>query len=120
MQVESRRNHNFRKNISDKGLREFYNNLNNTPNKKYNKNQYEILRNDYLEHLQERKQEQKRQIELNNIRLENERLNNIRLEKEYLKQFYWKKQVLWTGGYFCSTIGEVSEKTLIHYIETQG
>lgn len=40
---------------------------------------------------------------------------------EYLKQFYWKrKRVLWTHGYFCSTIGIVSEKTLKQYIENQG
>lgn len=38
----------------------------------------------------------------------------------YLKQFYWKKRELWTGGYFCSTIGDVSEKTLKQYIENQG
>ena len=42
-------------------------------------------------------------------------------EHEYLKKFYWKqKNVLWTHGYFCSTIGEVSEKKLIKYIENQG
>jgi hypothetical protein len=27
---------------------------------------------------------------------------------------------LWTRGYFCSTIGEVSQKTLEHYIENRG
>ena len=41
-------------------------------------------------------------------------------EKDYLKQFYWKDKILWTGGYFCSTIGEVSEKTIKKYIEHQG
>lgn len=42
-------------------------------------------------------------------------------EYDYLKQFYWKqKNVLWTHGYFCSTIGEVSEKKIIKYIENQG
>lgn len=39
----------------------------------------------------------------------------------YLKNFYWgDKRKLWTHGYFCSTIGEVSEETLRHYIENQG
>ena len=39
----------------------------------------------------------------------------------YLRQFYWSgKHYFWTKGYFCTTIGEVSEKTLQHYIETQG
>lgn len=40
---------------------------------------------------------------------------------EWLGKFYWSgKHYLWTKGYFCTTIGEVSEKTLQHYIETQG
>jgi len=39
----------------------------------------------------------------------------------YLRQFYWKsKKVLWTHGYFCSTIGSVSEETVRQYIENQG
>ena len=39
-------------------------------------------------------------------------------EHMYLKKFYWKQRnILWTHGYFCSTIGEVSEKTLAKYIE---
>ena len=42
-------------------------------------------------------------------------------EYDYLKKFYWKqKNVLWTHGYFCSTIGEVSEKKIIEYIKNQG
>lgn len=40
---------------------------------------------------------------------------------DWLRKFYWSgKHYLWTKGYFCTTIGEVSEKTLQHYIETQG
>lgn len=39
----------------------------------------------------------------------------------HLKKFYWKKKkVLWTHGYFCSTIGEVSEEKIKAYIENQG
>lgn len=41
-------------------------------------------------------------------------------EREYLKRFYWKKDIIWTHGYFCSTIGNVSEKTIEYYIENQG
>lgn len=38
-----------------------------------------------------------------------------------LKQFYWKKKrLLWTHGYFVSTIGKVSEKIVFNYIENQG
>lgn len=37
---------------------------------------------------------------------------------EYLKKFYWSgKHVLWTSGYFISTIDYVSEKTLKNYIK---
>lgn len=41
--------------------------------------------------------------------------------EDYLKTVYWShKKILWTGGYFCSTIGEVSEGTLRKYIANQG
>lgn len=40
---------------------------------------------------------------------------------DYLFHYYWSgKHNLWTKGYFCTTIGEVSENTLRHYIENQG
>lgn len=40
---------------------------------------------------------------------------------EYLSRFYWSgKHNLWTKGYFCSTIVEVSEDTLYKYIKNQG
>ena len=39
--------------------------------------------------------------------------------KELSKQF-WKENTFFTDGYFCSTIGEVSSKTLKHYIQNQG
>ena len=42
-------------------------------------------------------------------------------EHDYLKKFYWKnKNILWTHGYFCSTIGEVSEQKIIEYIKNYG
>ena len=45
---------------------------------------------------------------------------NERTEK-WLKQFYRKKKrLLWTDGYFVSTIGKVSEKIVFNYIENQG
>ena len=37
-----------------------------------------------------------------------------------IKKQYWKEDTFWTDGYFCSTIGEVSSKTLKHYIQNQG
>ena len=41
-------------------------------------------------------------------------------QEAYLKKFYWKKNQIWTGGYFASTIGSVSEKTIEEYIKNQG
>ena len=37
-----------------------------------------------------------------------------------LKKQFWKENTFWTDGYFCSSIGEVSSKTLKRYIENQG
>lgn len=40
---------------------------------------------------------------------------------EYLRKYYWKdERVVWTHGYFCSTIGEVSEEKITEYIKKQG
>lgn len=41
-------------------------------------------------------------------------------KSEYLEKYYWKNRVLWTHGYFCSTVGEMSEETIITYIKKQG
>lgn len=40
--------------------------------------------------------------------------------ESYLRGFYWKRRVLWTNGYYCSTVGEMSENTVINYIRNQG
>lgn len=39
---------------------------------------------------------------------------------EYLSKYYWKKRKLWTNGYFCCTVGEVSVNIIEKYIENQG
>lgn len=39
---------------------------------------------------------------------------------EYLKKYYWKKRLLWTKSFFCSTIGDVSEARAKYYIDNQG
>lgn len=36
-----------------------------------------------------------------------------------LKQFYARCGVLWSRGYFVSTVGHISEATVIKYIEEQ-
>lgn len=39
----------------------------------------------------------------------------------WLRKFYWKKKrMLWTRGYFVSTLGQVSENIVFNYIENQG
>ena len=43
-----------------------------------------------------------------------------RIYKKELQKYFWKENTLWTDGYFISTIGEVSSKTLKHYIQNQG
>ena len=36
-----------------------------------------------------------------------------------LKQFYARYGVLWSRGYYISTVGHISEATVIRYIEEQ-
>ena len=38
----------------------------------------------------------------------------------YLKKFYWKSHHLWTRGYFCSSVGNVSADIVHEYLEKQG
>lgn len=39
----------------------------------------------------------------------------------YLRNFYRKKRkMLWTHGYYCGTLGQVSENIVWNYIENQG
>lgn len=40
--------------------------------------------------------------------------------KSYLSKYFWgKKKKLWTGGYFVSTIGYVSDTVVLNYIKNQ-
>jgi REP element-mobilizing transposase RayT len=39
--------------------------------------------------------------------------------EDVLKQFYARCGVLWSRGYFVSTVGHISEATVIKYIEEQ-
>ena len=44
-----------------------------------------------------------------------------RTNNDYLRCFYYsKKKVLWTSGYFCSTIGMISESKVSEYIKNSG
>lgn len=40
--------------------------------------------------------------------------------EEYLRGFYKRKRVLWSNGYFCSTVGEMSEDMIKYYVKNQG
>jgi putative transposase len=38
----------------------------------------------------------------------------------YLRNQFWNERTFWSDGYFVSSIGNVSEKTIKEYIENQG
>lgn len=38
----------------------------------------------------------------------------------YLSKCFWKERTFWSDGYFISSIRNVSQETLQHYIENQG
>jgi len=41
-------------------------------------------------------------------------------EAVHLRQFYWsKKKLLWAGGYYCATVGDVSLSTVLDYVRNQ-
>lgn len=40
--------------------------------------------------------------------------------ESHLKQFYWRGHHLWTRGYFCASVGNVSAKIVEEYLEKQG
>ena len=39
---------------------------------------------------------------------------------DWLRHFYWRGKHLWTRGYFCSSVGNVSADTVHEYLEKQG
>lgn len=45
------------------------------------------------------------------------KLNNNYKE---LEKHFWKERTFWSNGYFASSIGQVSEKTIRRYIQEQG
>ena len=54
-------------------------------------------------------------------KLKQETTYRIWKEKEsVLRRIYWRERTFWTDGYFVSTIGNVSQETVKHYIENQG
>ena len=43
---------------------------------------------------------------------------NLRKKFDWLKKVYWKEGVVWSPGYFVSTIG-IDEKVIIKYVKWQ-
>ncbi len=43
----------------------------------------------------------------------------LRVKFDWLRKVYWKEEVVWSPGFFLSTIG-VSEKTIKEYVRWQG
>jgi hypothetical protein len=73
-------NHKFRENISDKGLRKFFNERNNTPNKRYKDADYTRLRNQYFVLLDAYRAKQKKD------KIEKQRQARSKTTKTYYKQ----------------------------------
>jgi len=44
--------------------------------------------------------------------------NKLRKKLDWLKKVYWKEGVVWSPGYFVSTIG-IDEKEIIKYVRWQ-
>lgn len=42
------------------------------------------------------------------------------LHEDELTRHYWKRRILWSGGYFVCTIGDAPRSTLEYYIANQG
>jgi len=43
----------------------------------------------------------------------------LRKKYPHIKQIYWKENIVWSPGYFVSSIG-LDEATIKHYVEHQG
>ena len=43
----------------------------------------------------------------------------LRTKFDWLQKVYWKENIVWSPGYFVSSIG-VDEETIKHYVEYQG
>lgn len=40
-------------------------------------------------------------------------------EKGHFEKFYWRKKIIWSSGYFVSTVGSVSDKVVLDYVKKQ-
>ena len=42
------------------------------------------------------------------------------VHEQYMLTKFWKRRILWSGGYFACTVGDASRSTLEYYIANQG
>ncbi len=51
--------------------------------------------------------------------LKSQSASRLRSKLTWLQQVYWKENIVWSPGYFVSSIG-IDEQTIKNYIEAQG
>ena len=52
-------------------------------------------------------------------RLKSQSTSELRKKFDWLKKVYWKEVVVWSPGYFVSSVG-IDEETIRRYVEHQG
>ena len=52
-------------------------------------------------------------------RLKSQSSSHMRKTFRWLSKVYWKENIVWSPGYFVSSIG-IDENTIRHYVEYQG
>jgi putative transposase len=52
-------------------------------------------------------------------KLKSQSASHMRKAFPWLKKVYWKENIVWSPGYFVSSVG-VDEETIRHYVEYQG
>ena len=52
-------------------------------------------------------------------RLKSQSTSELRKKFDWLKKVYWKEIVVWSPGYFVSSVG-IDEETIRRYVEHQG
>lgn len=51
--------------------------------------------------------------------LKSQSASYLRTKFPFLKQVYWKENIVWSPGYFVSSVG-IDEQTIKNYVEHQG
>ena len=52
-------------------------------------------------------------------KLKSQSSSDLRQEFKWLSKVYWKENIVWSPGYFVSSVG-VDEETIKNYVEHQG